>query len=369
MPSRPVRVVTQGPSEPVRVVTQGIADPVRIISGTPSDPVRVVTSGISTPVRIVAGSIPISAPILPEVASATCILDLRGDTGIVVSTDSFAGSGTISQSGNTVTGINTLFWAEVFVGDRLSGTGVDGIVAEIVSDTEITLDSSASAGSTNYTITPQPGTSRINQWLDQSGNGHDFSQSGTARPSLQTVSGHSLKWTDQTNDWMLGSDFADNLPQFAIFFVADVPSYDPLITKIGNDGCSDPGSRGWSCYSTSFYLYSDTSNWIQQWVNSQADWHIYSFDVVSVSEIHGYIDGVLSDGAANGGVVGGSGVTSFGNSEPVRIGIEGAFGACDLFRSLPDALLIYQINDYIAWNSIDRAAIVVWLAAKHGIAL
>lgn len=57
MPSRPVRIVTQGPSEPVRVVTQGIADPVRIISGTPSDPVRVVTSGISTPIKIVEGSL------------------------------------------------------------------------------------------------------------------------------------------------------------------------------------------------------------------------------------------------------------------------------------------------------------------------
>lgn len=57
MPSRPVRVVTQGPSEPVRVVTNGPSDPVRVVSGYPSDPVRVVTGGPSDPVRVVSGSL------------------------------------------------------------------------------------------------------------------------------------------------------------------------------------------------------------------------------------------------------------------------------------------------------------------------
>lgn len=152
MPSRPVRVVTQGPSEPVRVVTQGIADPVRIVSGTPSDPVRVVMSGISTPVKIVEGSI-LS---LPDVASATRILDLQADA--------------LGLSDGDPVGI----WADA------SGLGND---------------------------------------FTQTGSARPTKQSSSGKAFVQFNPNSQINPSSDAQ-WMLGPDFADNLDSMTVFIAA-----------------------------------------------------------------------------------------------------------------------------------------------------
>lgn len=54
-----------------------------------------------------------------------------------------ATTGTVAQSGTTITGSGTLFLSEVNVGDRLVAVGIDGTVTVVTSDTQLTLDTSA----------------------------------------------------------------------------------------------------------------------------------------------------------------------------------------------------------------------------------
>lgn len=298
MPSRPVRVVTQGPSEPVRVVTQGIADPVRIISDTPSDPVRVVTSGISTPVRIVAGSIPTSTPILPDVASATRLLDLQADA------------------------------LDLSNGDP------------------------------------------VGAWLDASGLGNDFTQTGNARPTYRAGDGIPYVEFDGAEDWMLGVDFADSLPTMTIFLAllrSDFNSSDSwIISKIA------PGSwAGWAIYQYANSFFIDDVDGVS---GAQIDAvtppnyserFVYSVEVlgISASNFHQrYNSSVPNDVKSDDDVI-----SDFSNTEPVRLGTANfslvtpmAFCRMDLY-----AAMIYSP----APNASDRAAIEGWLAAKHGITL
>lgn len=208
-------------------------------------------------------------------------------------------------------------------------------------------------------------------WADQSGNGNDFTQSdASAQPTTTTIDGYPVIEFDGVDDWMLGANFADNLPAFAVIYVGDVNGL--YMSKIGNDDCQDPGSTGWIILS-SMTLYSDASNYISQYPNGfggSYPW-VVSYEVLSAAEIHAYVNGVLVDGALDGGDVTGTGAAGgFGNSEPIRLAIDGAGGNCDGFSPItPYAYLIYQITDFSTWDTTDRAAITAWIAARYGVML
>lgn len=94
-----------------------------------------------------------------------------------------AGGGTISQAANTVTGVGTSFVHDVFVGDRIRATGIDGIVTAITSGVSLTLSSSATAGpGLAYTIDPMAGVSdRITQLNDKAVNANHLTPQGVDR--------------------------------------------------------------------------------------------------------------------------------------------------------------------------------------------
>lgn len=315
MPSRPVRIVTQGQSDPVRVVIQGIANPVRIVSYTPSDPVRIVMNGISTPVRIVAGSVPVSAPILPDVASATRILDLQSDTLAL---------------GN---------------GDP------------------------------------------VGTWADASGQGHDFTQSGAARPTfVANIEGTPAVYffsgpPDYPQCWMESTavDFADNLASFAVYFVArqDGPNINgsTLLAKLDNDF---PSSIGW----VSILADNGPAAYIDFVVGEQLEPQPYiAVDnsrvvgpspfafIVATSEL---LSPILANSFINGDnssqnlTSAGTPPLPYSNDDPIRLG--GSLHDINdwtTFSGWVKAILIYSP----APNASDRAAIEAWLAAKYGIAL
>lgn len=89
----------------------------------------------------------------------------RIESGVWVEKKSYAsrtGTGTITQSGTTVTGTSTLFTTQVKVGDTITATAgsplISGVVVTIVSATELTLTTSATqAAGQAYTITPGGG--------------------------------------------------------------------------------------------------------------------------------------------------------------------------------------------------------------------
>lgn len=210
---------------------------------------------------------------------------------------------------------------------------------------------------------------RVNTWADQSGYGRNFTQSGEARPTLATVGGYPCVQFNGVDKWMLGQDWdaLDNLDSFTVFAVLNW-TVSAVITKVANDGCTDPGSVGWSAHSVAgLRLNSSSANGISQRALPDPTTKVVcSIEAISKSELHSYVDGVLSDRESGGGYVEGSGAGNIANSEPVRLGIDGAAGSCDPygFGSL------YAIRVYSpAPDATERAAIEATLAARYGITL
>lgn len=214
----------------------------------------------------------------------------------------------------------------------------------------------------------------VSTWADQSGNGYDFTQTGDARPTKQTIGSYPTVVFDGIGNWMLGQNWAalDNLPSFAVFAVIDENAAGDIFSKIGNNLCSDVGSQGWVVFQQGAGLSMDTSNYVyQNWNNpaTPSNPFVACFEVVNFQELHSYMNNALNDafGIGGGGTVGT--VTNISNSEPVRIGIDGAEGNCDGWASMNlSAALLYQITDPANWAT-DRAAITTWLAARYGITL
>lgn len=307
----------------------------------------------------VGGKTTASSVALPDVASATRILDLRANAGVTTSVTGFAGSGTIAQAVNAITGVGSKFTSEVVIGDVLTGTGINGTVTAIADDTHCTLSSSATAGAVTYTITPQAGTARVTTWADQSGFGRNFTQSGTARPTKQTVGGYPAVVFDGVDDWMLGPNFADNLASFAVFVVTrNVDSNLAFpISKISDSNV------GWylDYGGTEGNLEQSPDDYRRRWWNfpDQNTQRVYTATFLNNDATGLFHNGSDSDtGSYTNGTV-----TSFSNSVAVKLGVGYytgiiTFGQFDLFS----AMLYSPVP-----NATDRAAIENWLAGQWGI--
>lgn len=209
-------------------------------------------------------------------------------------------------------------------------------------------------------------------WADQSGNGRDFTSTGTARPLKQTLTGYPAVVPDGINDYMLGSNFADNPGSFTVFCVVYCSNAaslgSPTVTKINNTG----DGAGWSVYNIagSIILQQAGGNdFIYQSSNSSViddHLHVCALEKISNTELHFYFDGTLDDGYPGGGTQTGSPVTNFSNSEAVRLWVEGDGGTYNGFGAAPlSAVRIYAP----APNSTIRAAIEAELATRYGITL
>lgn len=287
MPSRPVRVVTQGPSDPVRVVTQGIADPVRIISGTPSDPVRVVTSGISTPIRVVAGSIPTPTPTLPDVASATLILDLQIDVLVLSDNDP------------------------------------------------------------------------VGTWADASGQGHDFTQTGAARPIYHANdNGYpSIETSFVPPRWMLGSNFGGELTSWLILSVCKAEFLGTILSKVPLAGW--PGWMLTNGNASDYDPNGSNSLVINCSLIDPNLFNVISGERISDSEMHFYLNG---SEAGNDDWSNSPSAPADDPLTPVTL--------CSWQNTNQTVARVRSVMMYVpAPNASDRAAIEGWLAARYGITL
>lgn len=214
----------------------------------------------------------------------------------------------------------------------------------------------------------------VSLWADQSGNGHDFTQTGDARPTKQTIDGYPAVAPDGVDDWMSSENFADNLESFAIFVVAKyIGRNNPLIGKQNID--VDWLYNGWQMYvDGSFFIRQNPTaeDYREQgWTNilpSSGDKHIFVAEKLSNSEINLYTDGVLSNGTISSV---GDPITSFSSSVNVNLFVEGGINGPDDSGYSNEPLfvtMLYQITDLDNWPT-DRAAITAWLAARYGITL
>ena len=211
----------------------------------------------------------------------------------------------------------------------------------------------------------------VSTWADQSGNGRDFTQAGTARPTKQTDGGYSSVVFDGSDDTLNGSDFADNLPAFAVFFAAKMTADDNTALEVGKTGVIY-ATAGWSLtvhyaglYYVEFICESDAGNealYLETDLDDATPWTIYTGEVLSLSEAHLYVNG--SNAAENDFSYGT--LTDYSSAKAVRIGTDDSVFI--LNKGSVRALMIYQITDTVGWAA-DRAAITAWLAARYGITL
>lgn len=172
---------------------------------------------------------------------------LDASNGVVTGIASYVLTGTVAQTGNTLTGVLTAFLAEVTVGDNISGGGVNGNVTAIASNTSLTLDRSATVGAGDtVTLTPVAGvTDRVSQWTDLSGLGnHAVQATQSKQPDLKRsiVNGRNVVRFDGVDDVLLlsgtGLNIAKNVTGLTMIAVsqATLPGTERVTVSFLNNG-------------------------------------------------------------------------------------------------------------------------------------
>ena len=194
----------------------------------------------------------------------------------------------------------------------------------------------------------------VSTWADMSGNGHNFTQTGSARPMYSKIEYGGIPYVrfDGVDDWMSCPDlFADNLDSFSVFVYGSFLSL--VITKINNYS----SGAGWEMDgggSGVIIQENGGNNWIQKTLNPFNSGTLYDsiLEVVSKSELHVYLDGSNVNETDQSAPP----VNNYSTSEIIRIATRvdfGEFAGMDLM-----SFLIYAPSPAPA----DRDAIVAWLA-------
>lgn len=202
----------------------------------------------------------------------------------------------------------------------------------------------------------------VSTWADQSGNGRDFTQTGTARPTRQTVGGYPVVAFDGVNDWLEGSNFADNLDSFTVFIAGRVLNGSAVLSKINNIG----SGAGWliGTGSNGLLTQEDGGN-VYSWLNiGDFSWASSGFVFAAVftdkNNFASWVNGTNPTQTMHAGTV-----ADMTTSEPLRIGSDGVGGDDGFMLADIHAILLYAS----APDATDRAAIEAWLAARYGITL
>lgn len=261
--------------------------------------------------------------------------------------------GGLNISGSLVTGSN--------------GGGNGGVVLPQVASASLLLNLQSDSLSLNN-------NDLISVWPDLSGNGIDFSASGTQRPTfLSNYVGYPAVWFNNpfeggNNVWMEApnADFADNLPSFSVFSIAFATGDNDQLLLMKNQDSST--NRGWITYSAggqgftpSIRLATSNADIFLRSISETPDLSsIITYECVSFNELHIYINKNL--GTETQGKIGI--ITTTASINPVGLGRD-AVDTTLAFDGWMRAIMLYAP----APNSIDRVAIVTWLANRYGITI
>lgn len=177
-------------------------------------------------------------------------------------------------------------------------------------------------------------------WLDQSIHHRDFTQADLgARPVVTTHGSKAIVIPDAVDDWMDGEIFADDLEQLMIIAVLNQTegvNNGIVIGKINVD--TDWLYNGWEMLADGhFAIYQNPNGGDYR----QQSWGVASnpnpssrqnniFTVKklgnSETDVHLYLNGVLNDGGTNPQ---GDPITSFSNSETVKLWVESGVNGVD----------------------------------------
>lgn len=209
----------------------------------------------------------------------------------------------------------------------------------------------------------------LSTFTDLSGNARHFTQTGSNRPLWNAGGGNPYITLDGVDDWMEGPNFADNLSQFTVMVALHSLSYGVVIGKIDVDA---EGNEyvGWLVIGDgtdvifSLQNTGEAANIYRRSASPIATPCILTCEKVSNSELHIYLNGVLSDG--DGPFMGT--VTTFSNAVNVLIGVEGGAGGADDEGYSPHEGHAYLIYDTVL-ETAEREAKEAELATEYGITL
>lgn len=215
----------------------------------------------------------------------------------------------------------------------------------------------------------------VSLWSDISGLGHDFSQTGTARPTfLANYNGYPAVYfpsgpPNYDSIWMDGGvgGYVDNLPSFSIFHIALCTDNNGDIVIAKQLGFAN-SSKGWQA---SFFGAPPTSAMIGIAESYPSDYLQVSNDVIAMSVVcseilsnsngHVFVNGDNT----NESTVSAGTVSTFSNNTHILLGgnVDSLLGST--MEGWIRAVMIYAP----APNANDRMSITTWLAAKYGIIL
>jgi hypothetical protein len=218
----------------------------------------------------------------------------------------------------------------------------------------------------------------VSTWADASGNGHNFTQTGSARPTYHAGAGYPYLEFDGIDDWMLGSDFADNQASMTIFIVTSaLTDNGPIVTKLDvnadwlysgwavqhaffNDPVRGATLQVFDCAAMGNPLSGTFADGFAFDTSSKS---VLTFEHLAMLDDHYYANGVLrADEEPD--VTG----TQYATTEVVRLGVEGGVNGVD--DSGYHAMRLYAVVIYApALDATARAAKEVELAIRYGITL
>lgn len=200
----------------------------------------------------------------------------------------------------------------------------------------------------------------MDTWTGSESDHHVFTATGAAQPTAQLVGGIMTVIPDGINDYMTGSNIADNLDSFCVIIVSNIPSVSGGGTGVQimkMNGYANP--PGWAVGSGAIYLESGLLDYIGQNTNNLTN------DVFTVvTYVHNprgtlqiFVNGVENSSSDNYGTF-----DQFSNTEPLTLFTNGqsTFNGYQM-----RALRIYTP----ALSPTDRAAVETELAARYGVTL
>jgi hypothetical protein len=237
--------------------------------------------------------------------------------------------------------------AKLFAAGIVGGKGAAGLSLPQVASATLLLDLEAD------TLALSDGA-LVSAWADQSGNGHNFTQSGSARPAFHTDGNGGYVEFDGVDDYLEGSNFADNLADFAIFVVGSANGSEVLLSK--EDAAF---TSGYEFNLEQLYIYGGGSSNSTAGAAPSNTFAIINGQIQGRQNTDFFVNGVDQEDP------GSTLIASYSVSAPVRLAVYG-----DLFAeaSKMKSVLIYQITDVVNWPT-DRAAITTWLADRYGVTL
>ena len=214
----------------------------------------------------------------------------------------------------------------------------------------------------------------ISTFADTYGEGHNFTQTGDARPTKKTVDGYPAAYFGgylaPAIQYMQTIAFANALAQFAVFVVAkfdgDVNDDSALLTKINNiftDSGWEVDISDAANTTIGLFLRDDNSDTFA--VDNAAytgDFIVGCIEWLGDNVGHAYVNGNNDNEQITGGLSG-----SFSNNEPVRLGGNGEnIANGDGFSGWDRTTFVYEITDPDNW-AVDRSRLVAWSAFRYGI--